>query len=110
MKPEDLVEFAEGLARIAASGGGTKALVAHLARITRCGVMLEDAQWRALVTAGSDAMPKSARSVVEEQSPGLAARVLNGQTHLGWLSLFGETVHWRGTRFEVAPTGAMSQV
>ena len=25
-------------------------------------------------------------------------------------SLFGETVHWRGTRFEVAPTGAMSQI
>jgi ceramide glucosyltransferase len=25
-------------------------------------------------------------------------------------SLFGETVHWRGTRFEVAQTGAMSQV
>ncbi len=25
-------------------------------------------------------------------------------------SLFGETVHWRGARFEVAPTGAMSQI
>jgi ceramide glucosyltransferase len=25
-------------------------------------------------------------------------------------SLFGETVHWRGTRFEVAQTGAMSQI
>jgi ceramide glucosyltransferase len=24
-------------------------------------------------------------------------------------SLFGETVHWRGTRFDVAPSGAMSQ-
>jgi ceramide glucosyltransferase len=24
-------------------------------------------------------------------------------------SLFGETVHWRGTRFAVAPSGAMSQ-
>jgi ceramide glucosyltransferase len=25
-------------------------------------------------------------------------------------SLFGETVHWRGERFEIAPTGAMSQI
>jgi ceramide glucosyltransferase len=25
-------------------------------------------------------------------------------------ALFGETVHWRGARFEMAPTGAMSQI
>ena len=25
-------------------------------------------------------------------------------------SLFGETVHWRGTNFAVEPSGAMSQV
>jgi ceramide glucosyltransferase len=26
------------------------------------------------------------------------------------VSLFGETVHWRGTHFAVEPSGAMSQV
>jgi hypothetical protein len=25
-------------------------------------------------------------------------------------SLFGETVHWRGTHFAVEPSGAMSQI
>ena len=34
-------------------------------------------------------MPKSARGVVEAEAPGRATRVLNGETHLGWLSLFG---------------------
>jgi hypothetical protein len=24
-------------------------------------------------------------------------------------ALFGETVHWRGARFEIAPSGAMTQ-
>jgi hypothetical protein len=96
VKPENLVEFAEALARITASGGGAKALTAHLARVTHCGVMLEDAQWRPLATAGSNAMPKSARSIVEEQSPGRAARVQNGQAHLGWLSLFGTNAQMDG--------------
>lgn len=89
MKPEELVEFAEALARIAATGGGPKALAAHLARIVHGSVMLEDMQWRALVTAGTGIMPKSARTVVEAQTPGRVTRVLNGETHLGWLSLHG---------------------
>ncbi len=38
VKPEELVEFAEALARITASGGGPKALAAHLARIAHGGV------------------------------------------------------------------------
>lgn len=96
MKPEELVEFAEALARISASGGGPKALAAHLSRVTHCNVMLEDALWRPLATAGSGAMPKSARSVVEERSPGRATRVLNGEAHLGWLSLFGSNAQVEG--------------
>ena len=96
MKPEELVEFAEALARITASGGGPKALTAHLARITHCGVMLEDARWHPLATAGTTAMPQSARGVVEAQSPGRATRVLNGETHLGWLSLFGSNAQTGG--------------
>jgi sugar diacid utilization regulator len=58
--------------------------------------MLEDAQWRLLSTAGTQAMPQSARSVVEAQSPGRATRVLNGETHLGWLSLFGTNAQTGG--------------
>ena len=50
---DDLVEFAESLARIACSGGGPKALAAHLARTAGGGVLLEDAQWRHLAAAGS---------------------------------------------------------
>jgi hypothetical protein len=88
VKPEELVEFAEALARITASGGGAKALTAHLARVAHGGAMLEDAQWRPVATAGTGTMPKSARSVTESGAPGRVTRVLNGETHLGWLSLF----------------------
>jgi DNA-binding PucR family transcriptional regulator len=87
--PEKIVEFTEALARIAASGGGPKALAAHLAEITRGGVLLEDAQWRHLATAGSAATPGSARCVVESGASGRAQRVTAGNLELGWLSLFG---------------------
>jgi PucR family transcriptional regulator, purine catabolism regulatory protein len=87
--PEEIVEFAEGLARIATSGGGPKALAAYLAQTTRGGVLLEDAQWRHLVAAGASGVPASARGVVESGAPGKALRVFAGNAHLGWLSLFG---------------------
>jgi len=45
MTPAEVVEFAESLARVAASGGGPKALAAHLAETTGTGVLLEDAQY-----------------------------------------------------------------
>jgi hypothetical protein len=89
VKPEELVEFAEALARITASGGGPKALADHLARTAHGGVLLEDARWHHLATGGSGVLPNSARDVVEGGAPGRATRVLNGETHLGWLSLFG---------------------
>jgi hypothetical protein len=41
--PEAIVEFTEALARIAASGGGPKALASHLAQAVGGGVLLEDA-------------------------------------------------------------------
>jgi sugar diacid utilization regulator len=90
--PEEIVEFAEGLARIAASGGGPKALAAHLARTARAGVLLEDAQWRHLAAAGSTNLPPSARAVVESGAPGRALPVTAGNSQLGWLSLFGNNV------------------
>lgn len=89
MTPEAIVEFAEALARIAASGGGPKALTAHLAQTTGGRVLLEDAQWHHLATAGSGRIPVSGRSTVESGAPGKAARVTAGNLHLGWLSLFG---------------------
>jgi sugar diacid utilization regulator len=87
--PEEIVEFTEALARIAASGGGPKALAAHLARAVRGGVLLEDAQWRHLATAGGGRIPGSARGVVESGASGRAQRVTAGSLELGWLSLFG---------------------
>jgi hypothetical protein len=67
--PEAIVEFTETLARIAASGGGPKALTAHLAQATGAGVLLEDAQWRHLATAGSSSSAGSARATVESGAP-----------------------------------------
>ena len=89
MTPEDIVEYAEGLSRIAASGGGPKALAAHLAHATGGGVLLEDERWRPLASAGSRGVPASARAVVEGGAPGTAVRVRAGSAPFGWLSLFG---------------------
>ncbi len=81
MTPEELVEFAEGLARVAAAGGGPKALAAHLAQTTGCGVLVEDAQWRHVASAGAAPLPSSARS-----DPGGAVPILAGSSQVGWLS------------------------
>ena len=61
MTPDQLVEFAEGLGRIAAAGGGAKALAACLAEHTGAGVLVEDAQWRHLASAGARSLPATAR-------------------------------------------------
>ena len=89
MTPEAIVEYTEELARIAASGGGPKALAAHLAAASAGGVLLEDTGWRAMATAGTVALPSSARATVEAAAPGTAQRVMAGNRHVGWLSLFG---------------------
>jgi DNA-binding PucR family transcriptional regulator len=89
VRPEEIVDFAEALARISASRGGANALAAHLARATNGGVLLEDAQWRHLAAAGPHGIPSSARGVVESGAPGKALRVCSGDQHVGWLSLFG---------------------
>ncbi len=89
MTPEEIVEFSEALARIVASGGGPKALAAHLAAAACGGVLLEDDQWRPLATAGAGRVPASARAIVESGAPGRAQRVTAGNLELGWLSLFG---------------------
>jgi sugar diacid utilization regulator len=88
--PEEIVAFTESLARIAASGGGPKALAAHLARTAGGCVLLEDPQWRHLASAGSGSIPASARGVVESGAAGRAQRVAAGNRSAGWLSLFGD--------------------
>jgi purine catabolism regulator len=90
--PEQIVEFTEGLARIAAAGGGPKALASFLAQATEGAVLLEDARWRHLATAGAGAIPASARSVVESGAPGRVHPLKVGDLDLGWLSLYGEAV------------------
>jgi purine catabolism regulator len=89
VRPEEIVEFAEALARVSASGGGAKALAAHLALATGSGVLLEDAQWRHIAAAGSNSIPPSGRNIVESGAAGRVSRVTCGDLHLGWLSLFG---------------------
>ncbi|HZV77421.1 MAG TPA: helix-turn-helix domain-containing protein [Candidatus Babeliales bacterium] len=89
MTAEELVEFTETLARISASGGGPKALAAHLARAAGGGVLLEDANWRNVAAAGTGKIPPSARAVVESGAPGRAQPVTAGNLNFGWLSLFG---------------------
>lgn len=89
MRPDEIVAYTEALARIAASGGGPKALAAHLAKAAGGGVLLEDANWRHLTSAGSGSIPASARGVVEAGAPGHAHRVIAGNAGVGWLSLFG---------------------
>ncbi|HET9029655.1 MAG TPA: hypothetical protein VFN49_05715, partial [Candidatus Aquilonibacter sp.] len=63
MTPDQLVEFAEALARVAASGGGAKALAVLVAERTGAGVLVEDGQWRPLATAGPGSLPSTARNL-----------------------------------------------
>jgi purine catabolism regulator len=89
VRPEEIVDFAEALARISASGGGPKALAAHLAQATGAGVLLEDPQWHHIAAAGGHSIAPSGRPIVETGAPGTASRIACGDLHLGWLSLFG---------------------
>jgi hypothetical protein len=87
MTPEQIVEFAEGLARIAAAGGGPKALAAHLAEKTGGGVLVEDAGWRHVASAGAH-VPASARDGRASNGT-LTATIQAGNAVAGWLSLAG---------------------
>jgi sugar diacid utilization regulator len=81
MTPEEIVEFAEGLARVAAAGGGPKALAAHLAQASGASVLVEDAQWRHVASAGTAAIPASARNAPERATP-----IVTENAQLGWLT------------------------
>ena len=103
---DTLVEFAEGLARIASSGGGPKALATHLATALDAAVLVEDGEWRhvALAGSGTRSVPPSIRDPVANARPGgdgivrfevpgdpldaFAIRIKGGDVPLGWLAVF----------------------
>lgn len=80
MTADELVAFAEDLSRIAASGGGPKALAGHLAHRTGAGVLVEDAASRPIASAGDTSRRASAQTIP----------IAAGDTRLGQLSIFGE--------------------
>jgi sugar diacid utilization regulator len=106
MSGEALIEFAEGLARIASSGGGVKALAAHLASSLDAAVLVEDGDWRHIVLAGAGVrpVPPSSRELLANAAPngdgvvrlpspgdardGVAVRIRGGDAPIGWLSVF----------------------
>ena len=102
-RSETLLAFAEALARVAASGGGAQALAAHLASAIDAAVLVEDAQWRHLASAGSGsgAIPPSVRDLVPKDggdeplalAPPADPRaraypIRAGEARLGWLAVF----------------------
>ncbi|GAC1618384.1 MAG: hypothetical protein NVS4B5_09550 [Vulcanimicrobiaceae bacterium] len=105
MSPDELIDFAEGLARIASTGGGPKALAAHLATLLDAAVLVEDAEWRHVALAGASArsVPATSRDLIAAADPtdasvtlrtagdgpaGLAVRIRGGDAALGWLSVY----------------------
>jgi purine catabolism regulator len=106
MSGDELIEFAEALARIASTGGGPKALAAQLAALLEAAVLVEDAEWRHVVLAGAGgrtvpassrdaigAAPKRAEGPVHIETPGtgpggIAVRIGSGDAAIGWLSVF----------------------
>ena len=68
-RSEALLAFAESLARVASSGGGTQALAAHLAAALDAAVLVEDAQWKHLAAAGTGerTIPPSVRDLLAER-------------------------------------------
>jgi len=106
MSSDELIEFAEDLARIAGGGGGPKALAGHLAAALDAAVLVEDAEWRHVALAGAGrarSVPPTVRDLVatspkdEHLVPlrtpghaagGLAVRLRGGDALFGWLSVF----------------------
>jgi DNA-binding PucR family transcriptional regulator len=86
MTPDRIVEFAEDFARIAAAGGGAKALAAHLSDAAGVGVLVEDAEWRHVATAGKGSLPATARGLKNGRAH--TVPIAAGSIALGYLSVF----------------------
>jgi purine catabolism regulator len=111
MSNDELVDFAETLARIASTGGGPKALAAGLATLIDAAVLVEDAEWRHVALAGASvrSVPPTSRDLIATATkdgsegpvvlrtpgdtlPGFAVRIRGGDAPLGWLSVFPVSV------------------
>ncbi|HUA08995.1 MAG TPA: helix-turn-helix domain-containing protein [Candidatus Acidoferrales bacterium] len=86
MTPDRIVEFAEDLTRVAAAGGGAKALAAHLSEVAGVGVLVEDAEWRHVATAGKGSLPATARGLTNGRAH--TVPIAAGSNALGFLSIF----------------------
>ena len=86
MTPDRIVEFAEELTRVAAAGGGAKALATHLSDATGAGVLVEDAEWRHVATAGKGSLPATARG--QKNGRAHTVPIAAGTNQLGFLSVF----------------------
>jgi purine catabolism regulator len=86
MTPDRIVEFAEELARVAAAGGGAKALATYLSEAAGVGVLVEDAEWRHLATAGKGSLPATARGLRNGRA--YTVPIAAGANQLGHLSIF----------------------
>jgi sugar diacid utilization regulator len=86
MTPHRIVEFIEELTRVAAAGGGAKALAAHLSEATGAGVLVEDAEWRHIATAGKGSLPATARGLANGRAH--TVPIAAGAIQLGHLSVF----------------------
>ncbi len=86
MTPDRIVEFAEDFARVAAAGGGAKALAAHLSDAAGVGVLVEDAEWRHVATAGKGSLPATARGL--RNGSAHTVPIAAGPNQLGYLSVF----------------------
>jgi DNA-binding PucR family transcriptional regulator len=84
--PDRIVEFAEDFARVAAGGGGAKALAAHLSEAVGVGVLVEDAEWHHLATAGKGTLPATARGL--RNGSAHTVPIAAGPHQLGYLSVF----------------------
>jgi len=106
MSNDELIAFAEGLARVASGGGGAKALAGQLAAALDAAVLVEDAEWRHVALAGAGqarSAPPTARDLVAgapkdehvvslrlpgDAVTGVAVRLGGGDATYGWLSVF----------------------
>jgi len=125
---EDLLQYSEGLAKIAAGGGGAKALAAYLAEAIGGAVLVEDSDWRhlALAGSGSRSIPPSVRELISKTAnlsdaqgvplsfpsdpESRAYPIKAGETRLGWLSVFPNGVSLEGKDAIIRLTAASMAV
>jgi sugar diacid utilization regulator len=84
---EQIVEFAERLSHVAATGGGPKALAALLAAATGNDVLLEDLQRRPIARAGNET-PSAPHAGGAGLTPQRSVQIAAGNAHVAWLSVF----------------------